>query len=70
MSVFRAGMIIRFKRTLQGIPTGDHPGFIYCVKGERGRIIQEGGCWEGFWVKGDVWPWAAFGCEAKDFECA
>ncbi len=68
MSEFRAGMRITFKRTLQGIPTGDHPGFMYCIKGEGGRITQEGGCWEGFWVKWDGWPWAAFGCESKDFE--
>jgi len=68
MSEFRAGMRIRFKRSLYGIATGDHPCYIYALKGEGGRITKEGGCWEGFWVKWDSWPEAAFGCESKDFE--
>ena len=68
MSKFQAGMRIRFLRTLECGPTEDHPPLLYALAGDGGRITQMGGCWEGFWVKWDGWPSAAFGCESKDFE--
>ncbi len=68
MNNFQAGMRIRFLRDIDCGPTGEHPAFIYARKGEGGRITQVGGCWEGFWVKWDGWPSAAFGCQSKDFE--
>lgn len=61
-------MRIRFLRDIEEGPTGEHPAYIYARKGERGRITKVGMCWEGFWVKWDGWPQAAFGCQSKDFE--
>ncbi len=68
MSEFRAGMRIRFKRDLTSGPTGECPAFIYAEKGGGGRITRVGDCWEGYWVKWDGWPSAAFGCKSEDFE--
>ncbi len=64
----KVGDRIRFLRTLDCGPTGEHPAYIYAEKGDYGHITEVGGCWEGFWVKWDGWKHAAFGCEAKDFE--
>lgn len=68
MNDFQAGMRIRFTKTLKGLPTGDHPAFIYACKGDGGRITKIGGCWESYWVKWDGCPDPAFGCEEKHFE--
>ena len=64
---YAAGMRIRFLRDLECGPTGEHPALIYARKGDGGRITKIGDCWEGYWVKWDHWPSAAFGCEEKDF---
>ena len=64
----KVGDRICFKRDLEEGPTGEHPSLLYARKGEGGHITRIGGCWEGYWVKWDRWPSAAFGCQAKDFE--
>ena len=68
MKEYQAGMRIRFLRDLTCEATGEHPAYIYARKGEGGRITKAGTCWEGYMVKWDRWPQAAFGCESKDFE--
>ncbi len=68
MMEYQAGMRIRFLRDLGCGPTGEHPAYTYARKGDGGRIVRKGTCWEGFMVLWDNWPSAAFGCEPKDFE--
>ena len=63
------GTRIRFLKTLEEGPTGDHPALIYAVKGDLGTITEVGGCKEGFWAKWDKWP-HAFGCSRDEFEIA
>ena len=67
MTDIEAGTKIRFKRDIEGEPTGDSPACTYAKKGDYGVITKVGGCWEGYWVKWDDWP-HSFGCESKDFE--
>lgn len=64
---FQAGMRITFLRDLEEPASCEHPAYLFARKGEGGRITRVGGCTEGYWVKWDGWPSAAFGCESKDF---
>lgn len=62
------GTRIRFTRTLDCGPTGDHPALLYAKRGELGSITGHG-CAEGYWVRTDSWP-NSFGASPDEFEVA
>ena len=66
MSEIGIGTIIRFLKTLECEPTGNHPGFLYAEAGEEGVITQVGGCREGFMAKTSRNP--SFGVSLYEFE--
>jgi hypothetical protein len=56
------GTRIKFIKTLESGPDEFSPGNLYAVKGDGGTVTGHG-TREGYWVKWDKWPKAAFGAE-------
>lgn len=61
------GTRIRFLKTLECGPNEYSPGNLYARKGDEG-VITGHGTWEGYWVKWEHWPYAAFGASRDEFE--
>ena len=52
-----AGTRIRFFKALTAPATGDHPAFLYALRGGEGEVVErDRPCSEGHWVKWDSWP--------------
>lgn len=51
--ILAIGTRIKFVKDLIGEADGDHPAFLYASKGEKGCIVEQGNCKEGYWVKTD-----------------
>jgi hypothetical protein len=63
------GTRIVFTKDLFGDADEDSPACVYARKGEGG-VITGHGCPEGYWVKRDKWPSAAFGASEDEFKPA